>query len=231
MPLVDFAASAVIAASAAGVAGASLPPPVVAPLTQAAAPTFRVGEEWEFVYENELDRSKSGRYTQRVENVGPNGTQLAVLSDDHTRNTFLDASVNVVQSPTGRFTPSTEALRFPLFVGKSWTAEYTFASGAWTSRCERSAKVTAIERVSTPAGTFDAFRVESATTWAGMSIGAGSGRSRSVDWYAPAVGRVVKEQYEDLPNNKNAPRSSSSYELVRYLPVTLPSENSQGTKN
>jgi len=216
MPLSTLAASAVAASAA---LGASLPAPARVPLTEAQAPVFVVGQGWEFAYENELDRSKSSRYTQRVENVGPNGARLAVLSDGATRSTVLDANVNVVQSTSGRFTPSTEALRFPLFVGKSWTAEYTFASGAWTSRCERSAKVTSIEHVSTPAGTFDAFRVESATTWAGMSVGADSGRSRSVDWYAPAVGRIVKEHYEDLPNNKNAPRSSSGYELVRYLPV------------
>lgn len=224
MPISTLAASAAVAASAAALSGASLPVPVAAPMIEAQAPVFQVGEEWEFAYWNDLDRSRSERYAQQVEKVSPNGARLVVQSANGARRTDLDTNANIVQSPVGHFSPSNEALHFPLSAGQSWTAGYTFASGAWTSRCERTAKVVAIERVSTAAGTFDAFRIESTVTWAGQSIGAGAGRSRSVDWYAPAVGRVVKEEYEDIPDNKNAPRSSSGYELVRYSPAPAASD-------
>lgn len=218
MPLANIAASAAVAASAA-IVGASLPPPVAAPLTQAEAPVFRVGEEWKFAYTNDLDPSKNKTYVQRVASVGPEGVRLSVPSSGGPRFVDLDRNGNFVRSAVESFAPSAETLRFPLFVGKSWDAEYTYTSGDWTSHCDRESKVVAAERVSTPAGDFDAFRIESRTGYSGAAVASGAGRSYSVDWYAPAAGRVVKQDFESMPDNKNIARTSSHLILVRHTPA------------
>lgn len=218
MPITALAASTAIVASAA-TGGASLPPPVAVPLTQAEAPVFRVGEEWKFAYTNELDPSKNKTYVQRVANVSPEGVRLEIPSSGGPRFVDLDRDGNFVRSAVESFAPSAETLRFPLFVGKSWDAEYTYTSGNWTSHCERESKVVAVERVSTPAGIFDAFRVESRTGYSGTAVSSGAGRSYSVDWYAPAVGRVVKEDFESMPDNRNLARTAGHLIMVRHMPA------------
>ncbi|MFM0202339.1 hypothetical protein PQR53_20985 [Paraburkholderia fungorum] len=219
MPLSTLAASAVIAASAASAGGASLPVPVAVPLTQVQAPSFQVGQEWEFSFVNELDPSKTGGYTQRVVSVADGLAELGVVVKGSVGRGELDANANVVRAPQAVYSPSNEMLRFPLYVGKSWEAQYTYTSGNWTANDDRSAKVVAIERVQTAAGTFDAFRIESTIAWAGASVSTGAGHAHETDWYAPAVGRVVKQEYEDVPNNKNEAPTATRYELVRYSPA------------
>ncbi|WP_046568651.1 hypothetical protein [Paraburkholderia fungorum] len=188
-------------------------------MTQAQAPSFQVGQEWEFSFVNELDPSKNGSYTQRVVSIANGIAELGVIANGSVGRGELDANANVVRAPQAVYSPSNEMLRFPLFVGKSWEARYTYSNGAWTANDDRSATVAAIERVQTPAGAFDAFRIDSTISWSGASVSSGAGHAHETDWYAPSVGRVVKQEYQDVPNNKNVAPTATRFELIRYSPA------------
>jgi len=194
------------------------PPPIPAPVPSphADAPTFRVGQEWAFSFVNEIDSSKSGGYSQRVERVENGHAFLSAIVNGAKRSLELDENACMVRGPGTAFTPSNEALRFPLFVGKEWTADYVFSGGDWAANDRRVAKVVSFERVETPAGSFDAFRIEATIAWSGVAVGSDAGRARQTAWYAPLVGRVVKERFVDYSNNKNVAPTSTRYELVRY---------------
>lgn len=102
------------------------------------------------------------------------------------------------------FRRATRRFAFPLFVGKAWAADYVYSSGDWSAKDRREAKVVAFERVETAASPFDAFSVESTIAWSGVAAESDAGRARETSWYAPSVGRIVKQRFVDYPNNKNS---------------------------
>lgn len=205
--LLSFAASTASATDA-----ARLPAPVAQPapaLAQADAPVFAVGEAWTFDYKNEVEPQHNSTFTQRVTAIEGNGrVQL------NGGSIIMDVSGNLVSTGGGTYTPSDEKLRFPLAVGKSWSASYAFNRGGWSARGVRDAKVVGVERIDTLAGAFDTFRVEQVVVWDGTAGNGGHGTTHEVDWYAPAVGRVIKFDYTDRPT-KGAP-TVTHIELVGF---------------
>jgi hypothetical protein len=212
MGLAIIAASAAVAASAAS--GVALPPPVPVPLVVAQAPVFSVGEEWGFEFTNTLDPGQNSRYTQKIVAVANGQTSLA-LGGGRSGVAILDESANVVRLASANYSPSDQKLSFPLSVGKSWSASYVYTNGNWKTQCDREAKVVAVERVETEAGAFDAFKIEEKTLWQSNDLFGGRGLTRETDWYAPAVGRIVKQEYQDLPTK--GPATTTRLQLIRHV--------------
>lgn len=113
------------------------------------------------------------------------------------------ASRNPIKATTSsgellvEFRPQYPGLSFPLFVGKKWHSRYSGfradKNRKWESTLECEAR--AYEPVRVRAGSFDSIRIECTDSWQMGYIF--SGQVRTVRWYAPAVGMVVKYQSED----------------------------------
>jgi hypothetical protein len=87
-------------------------------------------------------------------------------------------------------------------VGNGWKGAYeaTGATGV-RSKGEIDFKVVSAEKLATPAGEFDTFKIESSGWITGVSW-QGSFRMAQVQWYAPAIGRIVKSEYQDYRNGR-----------------------------
>ena len=77
-----------------------------------------------------------------------------------------------------------------------------------------------VEKVSVPAGEFEAYRVDCKGHWTRIFDGVGYGRIEDSSWYAPAVKRMVKYSMVDfspqgMPNNKEI------LELMEFKPASL----------
>ncbi len=111
----------------------------------------------------------------------------------------LTRDLDMVKSgTTGRsFSPSAGLLRFPLTVGDRWKAE-SDTTGATGDRTRNTADCQAVglEKLTLPAGEFDALRVD-CKGWINGVSWTGSMRFETTQWYAPAVGRTVKTVYQD----------------------------------
>lgn len=88
-------------------------------------------------------------------------------------------------------------LSFPLSVGKAWSFKTDWKNKAANSSGVESAdvKVASFEKVQTPAGEFDAFRIESVGYW-DNSRGR-RGRLARTLWFAPSVRTVVKYESDN----------------------------------
>ncbi len=210
--LAAIAASTVACATTAAASETSLP--AAAPLTVAQAPSFAVGTQWEFSHTSALERSQNKSFTQKVASVAGGHTKLVVGNDG---SIVMDANTNIERSGQAVYSPNDQTLQFPLSVGKSWSGSYVYTSGSWRTQCDREAKVVAIERVSTPAGDFDAFRIEEKTLWQTSASVGGTGVTRATAWYAPAAGRIVKMDYQDIPIK--GPATTTETVLTRYAPA------------
>lgn len=136
---------------------------------------FKAGERYEYRRSDLLTRAESGRFQQTVSRI--DGDE--VVFDDG--KTVLDRFGNNVRAPDGRrWTP------YQLFIddyanGKRWSAQFivTQADGSEASTTF-DLRVVGREKITLPAGTFDAFRIEA--TGNNLKNGA---RLELTAWVAP----------------------------------------------
>lgn len=105
------------------------------------------------------------------------------------------------------YKPDNGYLRFPLFVGKEWSHDYTNIRKTDTVDRSKRAKVEAYEKVTVPAGVFWAFLIEASNQRLDREYPA-----YETYWYAPEVKWVVKYKSEEF---------KWEYELVR---IDVPSQ-------
>ncbi len=94
------------------------------------------------------------------------------------------------------FAPAYPAYPFPLAVGKSWSSRVN-ASG--TAQARRGSvrvdgRVLGVERLTTPAGTFDTYKIRRqiyAGDWDGFLA---ETNITEIEWYAPGLGRAVRTE-------------------------------------
>jgi hypothetical protein len=190
-------------------------------LAEASAPVFLPGEEWTFAFSDRLDPRNDRLYTQVVTSA-PTGGSTTLNVNNGRALMVLDQNANVVSAGSESYEPSDGKLQFPLSVGKSWSGTYIYKNGTWEAHAERHAKVVGIEQITTPAGTFDTFRIEQSVGWTGEFGNKGAGHISETDWYAPAVGRIIKMDYQSRTANSAA--RTTHIELQSAKPAPASSE-------
>ena len=114
------------------------------------------------------------------------------------------------------FNPYHPDLSFPLFVGRQWEFSYNWGSDALVAAAGQynhemnnnrivKARVVSYEKVTVPAGTFDAFKIEGSDGRWGEAVGLPS----IVYYYSPQVGFV---KYDQVVNKYGGVH----YELINY---------------
>jgi hypothetical protein len=123
----------------------------------------------------------------------------------------------VVSGASGtRFDPPIMGLKFPLVVGDAWKSSFVGESATGKAKTDLNFKVVAREKVKTPGGEFDAFKIES-EGWINGITWTGSIRMAEVRWYAPAIGRVVRSEYKDFRGGR--PWTDNVTELKSFTPA------------
>jgi hypothetical protein len=171
----------------------------------AQAPTFSVGERWTYRGREGFRAPLVWEETHEVTAVGPDGIQVRVTAEGpqlHGSRTELLVAPGVVRTgtlmdiETRRFATPLERYRFPLASGERWNQwvdnfnESTNKSG----QINRYVSVGGWERVSTPAGAFDAIRMRVIMRLDDEEFWRYPTTCNYVIWYAPAVGASVREE-------------------------------------
>lgn len=106
------------------------------------------------------------------------------------------------------YSPHDGTFSWPLYVGKSWTASYTYRDnvrGMSMGPIKVDYRVAAYEDVTITAGTWKVFRIESEA----------GGSSFSTIWYAPEIKLIVKRVNETTIGHPFGP-TKSVYEIIEY---------------
>jgi hypothetical protein len=158
-------------------------------------PDVRVGDEWKF----------AAYYT--VPSTAPNRTWLVTSVNeagiDGTENgepLRLTRELSVVESPRDR-SSNFRLLAFPLAVGKRWhyVNDWFFKMNASNGRSTVDAEIVGYEKITVPAGQFDAFKLISRERLSGKSpLGSEhAGEITRSYWYAPSARAIVKSISHD----------------------------------
>ncbi|WP_174904535.1 hypothetical protein [Burkholderia pseudomultivorans] len=179
------------------------------------APTLAVGDSWDYTQRDLLDKNRTTEVKVTVTAISGDVVSVSVMSGDAQPVTSqTDRSWAMSTEIDGE--PSTyRYLDFPLTPGKRWQSAH-----GWLNRSgdpfeeDMNFTVAGPARVTVPAGTFDAIRIDGHGSWEKLDGRAHAGATLTI-WYAPSVKRIVR--YDSVRNGfmKNHP-SGYSLELERY---------------
>lgn len=204
------------------------------------APKLDIGDKWTYSYEDMGEHREPYTYTNQVfkadgesgwmygESQAPQPWRKSwVMRYDFQRggvteffeyNAPSQSNPHPVQ-PGHRYSERLamdDDIQYPLFVGKKYTVDWPSVDGS--SAFQFDVTVESFEKVVTPAGQFDAYKLKFVGHWqlvAGTQSYTGS--ARRVSWVAPAVKRIVRTEYQDRSIYNNL-LNRSVEELVKWEP-------------
>lgn len=175
-------------------------------------PHYRTGDNWTYLSFDPLSGT-SKTITQTATLVRPDGSASLVV-DPGGGHLELTSEANVIRNRSDP-QPCGVVLHFPLRVGTHYEVDCRTTSTTGMPVVRRAqSEVEDVEAVSTKAGSFSAIKIKMTGIWSPLS-GTGGGPMEETMWYAPAVKRVVRDDYQIRLAGKGVPATRES-ELVRY---------------
>jgi hypothetical protein len=168
------------------------------PLARADSPALKVGDTW-------VVQSSDGRTGEKKPDLRLTVTEVTadniIMESGKTRRTFT-RDWNIVEIKSGETVtfsakPNWTFYQFPLEVGKKWESQWETTDSRQTIRWQGKSQVEAVESVTVPAGTFQAFKIRFEGTSNGQVQGYGwTGFRKETVWYSPDAKRAVKSEWE-----------------------------------
>jgi hypothetical protein len=177
----------------------------------------QTGDHWTYELRDEITGDIKFTLTQTVTDVSDSeiGIRVNQLGNSNAGYLTFDRSWNVTSNGAWRYTPNDgTGIRLPLTVGKNWTLKSTDTNAALSSKRSGTAKVIAQESVTTRAGTFDTFKIE--TSYQLQSANDPTKKAQVVlqTWYAPLIDHWVKRSF--VSRSDGRVREKNTVELVDY---------------
>jgi hypothetical protein len=173
------------------------PPAGLAP--RVAAPVMTAGVSWTYRAHDGYTKLDRGTYRATLVAAEPRMLTVEVSHGSAAQTHRYTQDWNWIEKPMTnlqnfRFEPPFPALPFPLEAGKQWRARVKATDPA-TGRVNTvliHGDVLGWERVRVPAGEFDAIKVRRIVYAGNAEFFRGEEHIFEYDWYAPALGQVVK---------------------------------------
>jgi len=143
-----------------------------------------------------------------------------VRADKSSGETFItyDRSWNSIRGGFWQYFPydGNTGIQTPLTVGKTWSFQFsavnTQAGVVW--KWSGTSKVVGQETVTTKAGEFETFRIETTSASTNLKDPTRTEPLIGVTWFAPALAHWVKRSW--ILYNDNRLRSNNTYEVVEF---------------
>jgi hypothetical protein len=191
----------------------------LAQFSDEAANQVQVGDRWVYSTKDEITGTTTRTYTATVSEITPAEivTHLTFPGQGGSALVAFDHQWNRVVSGDWRFRPNdAHGIQFPLTVGKQWRSEYV-SSNVRTGlnlKASNFSRVTAQEMVTSPAGTFETFKVERQVKEYNAADPSRITESQFTLWYAPQISHWVKRMI--VTKIEKRTRSNETDEVVEF---------------
>jgi hypothetical protein len=180
----------------------------------------RVGDQWTYETKDEITGLVTKTYTATVSEMTPKEivTHLTFRGNDNIGLVSFDHEWNRFKNGNLEYKPhDAQGVSFPLSVGKEWKFEYftTNVKTGLTTKALDQSKVAAQEAVTTPAGTFDAFRIERQVKEYNTADPSRWTEYQITLWYAPQINHWARRTI--LTKVENRTRSKETDELIEVV--------------
>jgi hypothetical protein len=179
----------------------------------------RIGDRFTYETKDEITGDPKGTYVVVVTAVSEKEivTNISVRGKNGSQLVVLDHDLNRIDDSLWKYKPSDgQGVQLPLSVGKTWRFEYnaTNMQNGTVLRSTSVSKVVAQETVTTPAGTFETFKIERHVSQNNTVDATRGSQTDIVFWYAPTINRWVRRTF--VTRIEKRVRSSSSEELTDF---------------
>lgn len=177
------------------------------------------GDRWVYEISDEITGDLKQTTTVIVIAVSDTeiNTRVSTRGAARPRQIVFDPGWSRIDDDVWKFRPSDGAgVQLPLQVGKEWRFENKatqFQNGTALSTTGQS-KIVAQEKITTPAGTFDTFKMETTMRQVNSNDQTKAATVNIALWYAPAVNRWVRRTYKVQIEGRL--RDSHTEELTDY---------------
>ena len=177
------------------------------------------GDRWVYEVTDEVTGDIKQTTTVVVLDVSEKeiNTRVSIRGAANPRQVVVDRGWSRVDDSLWKYTPSDgTGIKMPLQVGLDWRFDSratSFQSGTAMSVNGQS-KVVGMERLTTSAGTFDTFKIETTARQINADDQTKSSTLTSTLWYAPTVNRWVRKTYKLQVEGRL--RESQTEELMDY---------------
>ena len=199
-------------------------PVVLGTVHQAAAQTADVagvlsGDRWTYEVTDEITGDVKQTSTVNVISVSDNEivTRVTARGTDRPFQIVYDRNWNRLDDDVWKYRPSDgSGIPAPLEIGKEWRfdSKATNFQNGTAMRITGHSKVVAQEKITTEAGTFDTFKVESSSRQVNANDQTKDAKVSATLWYAPSINRWVRKTYKMQVEGRV--RSSGTEELADY---------------
>src|SRR5215468_2699815 len=164
---------------------------------QEAEGALRVGDRWVYDTRDEMTGFPKETYTEIVTELSPEEAIVNLTFSGSATSIFVtyDRDWNCIDNLIWRFRPSNgEGITLPLAVDKTWGIEFDARNSQTGANFKgsSSSKVVARENITTPAGTFDTFKIERQVRQFETADPSKVIESQIILWYAPQINRFVR---------------------------------------
>jgi hypothetical protein len=198
---------------------AASPPAVEASNSPEPMEDVQLGDRWTYEVRDEITGEIKSTITNTVTDVSASeiGIRLDVLGKPNSGYHTYDRSWNMMNNGTWRYTPNDGGgIKPPLAVGKAWPVKSTDLNSTAGYSLKRSgtSKVVAQENVTTRAGTFDTFKIETSYQLQNSNDPTKKFQVVLQMWYAPVIDHWVKRSF--VSRSEGRVRENGSVVLVEY---------------
>lgn len=175
-------------------------------------PDVKVGDRWKVLSLDGLSKLQEDWLEQTVSEIDDRAfTIVGKTSAGAQPDQRYDRDWNAFQDVKGKQELQVRVV-FPLEVGKTWDTKYEWINPrGHHGRMEMSFKVGSAERITVPAGTFDAVPIDGRGYWYNLTTGS-SGAAIEKRWYAPSARAMIRRTWVTR-NANGTPDQNRLFEL------------------
>ena len=181
-------------------------------------PDVKTGDRWSWQHINGLANEKDFTQIEDIVEVSDIEirTRIRVKGKQGNVIATYTREWNPLDVVSAQYSPNLKELAFPLEVGKKWngTADKMLFANGKHGKFSLKGEVVAFEKITVPAGTFDAYKINVVLNASGTDEDANIGNTVESYWYAPSVKRYVR--LENTFKRDGRVRSKDIYELLEY---------------
>jgi hypothetical protein len=202
---------------------AQTPNPSPAPAATESAPPQekmedpQVGDHWTYEFRDNISGDVKSVLTDTVTDLTDSQIGISITRAGNTSSGYqtYDRSWNLIKSGVHRYSPSDgTGIQAQLATGKAWSTKSNDVNGGFTAKRSITSKVIAQESVTTPAGTFDTFKIETSIQLQNSNNATDKAQAVIQTWYAPTIDHWVKR--DTITRSDGRVRANHTVELVEY---------------
>jgi hypothetical protein len=180
----------------------------------------QVGDAWVYDNKDGITGLPISTFTSLVAEVSPNEivTHLIIRGKDGRGFVVFDHDWNRLAIGNQKFNPNDgTGISWPLAVGKEWRSSYTTSNTQTGVNTKSSslAKVVAQETITTPAGTFDTFKIDRQIKEFNVADPSRSWDTQMLMWFAPQINHWVRRTF--IVKQEKRTIENATHELIQII--------------